>query len=386
MAAPASRIGVLDGFRTMAIFLVVGFHYGVRWTQPWSDDNLYPHGDLFAGALVLKYGWAAVELFFMMSGFVILLTLERCDSLPDFLRKRIARLWPALILCAAITTLSLGVFGPKEWVKDPLSFVLSILFIDPEVFQPLVHGRDIGWIDGAYWTLAVEMRFYLLVGAVFLAGRRRFLAAWLGVQFASFALGSPWLASVPELYWPRALLMPVYLPYFTLGICFFEVFRAKAWRLLPTAGVVVSIGMILVNAGLWGAFKARGETLPVLAVNGLWIGLFWLFVIDSPLVRPFALKPLARLGESSYSLFLLHEAAGIALMNALTALGSPPLVTLAIVVVLMIGASMLIFRFVEEPAKGWILRSSKGLSAGASKRLPWLNYGPPLTQPQPQPV
>ena len=382
MTSPASRIGVLDGFRTMAIFLVVGFHYGVRWTQPMSG-NLYPHGDRFAGSLVLQYGWAAVELFFMMSGFVILLTLERCDSLPDFLRKRVARLWPALVLCAAITTLTLGAFGPREWLRDPLSFALSILFIDPEVFQPLVHNRDIGWIDGAYWTLAVEMRFYLLAGAVFLAGRRRFLAAWLGLQLVSFLIGSPWLAGVPQLYWPRTVLMPVYLPYFTLGICFFEVFRAKAWRLLPTAGVLAATGMILINAGLWGAFKGRGETVPVLIVNALWIGLFWLFVIDSPLVRPFALKPFARLGESSYSLFLLHEAAGIALMNALTALGSPPLATLAVVVVVMVGASMLIFRFVEEPAKDWLLSRSKGLSARASKRMPWLNYAPPLTQPQP---
>ncbi len=382
MAAPVSRIGVLDGFRTMAIFLVVGFHYGVRWTQPWSA-NLYPHGDRFAGSFILQYGWAAVELFFMMSGFVILLTLERCESLPDFLRKRVARLWPALVLCAVITTLSLHAFGPHEWSKDPLSFLLSILFIDPDVFQPLVHGRDIGWIDGAYWTLAVEMRFYILAGAVFLAGRKRFLAAWLGVQLLSFVLGSPWLASSHALYWPRTVLMPVYLPYFTLGICFFEVFRAKAWPRLPTGGAIASILMILVNAGLWGAFKARGETLPVLAINAAWIALFWLFVIDSPLVRVFALKPFAQLGESSYSLFLLHEAAGIALMNALTAIGSPPLVTLAVVLATMVGASMLIFHYVEEPAKGWLLRRSKGPMTAAAKRMPWLNYAPPLTQPQP---
>ena len=372
---------MLDGFRAMAILLVIGFHYGVRWTTPWSA-NLYPHGDLFAGAFVLRYGWAAVELFFMMSGFVILLTLERCEGVVDFFRKRIARLWPALVLCAAITTAMLAAFGPHSWLKDPLSFVLSVMFVDPDLVQRFVPGVDVGWIDGAYWTLAVEMRFYLLAALVFLVGRRRFLAAWLWLQLVGFLFGVPGLKELHALWLPRALLMPVYLPYFTLGICFFEVFRDKAWRPLPSAGVAMSIVMVGVNAGLWGAFASRGETGPVLAINAAWIVLFWLFVIGSPLVRPFAFRPLARIGEASYALFLLHEAAGIALMNALDAAGLHPLANLALVTAVMIGASMLIFRFVEEPAKGWILNAAKGLSHAVSLRAPWLNYVPPLTRPQ----
>lgn len=381
MSQPASRIEVLDGFRAMAILLVVGFHYGVRWTAPWST-NLYPYGDAFAGSFVLRYGWAAVELFFMMSGFVILLTLERCDSFLDFFRKRIARLWPALVLCATLTSVMLLAWGPAEWRKDPLSFLLSILFIDPDVFQPLVPGTDIGWIDGAYWTLAVEMRFYLLAGLVFLAGRERFLAAWLGLQVVSFLFGMPQINRSPELWLPRVLLMPVYLPYFTLGICFFEIFRSKAWRLLPSAGAALSVAMIAVNAGLWGAFAGKGDTVAVLAVNALWIGLFVLFVIGSPLLAPFAFRPLARIGESSYSLFLLHEAAGIALMNALAGLGLPPLVILAVVLVVMIGASMAIFHFVEEPSKTRLLAWSKGPAQALRRRAPWLAYGERLTEPK----
>jgi peptidoglycan/LPS O-acetylase OafA/YrhL len=381
MSQPGSRIEVLDGFRAMAILLVVGFHYGVRWTPPWNAD-LYPYGDVFADSFVLRYGWAAVELFFMMSGFVILLTLERCDSVVDFFRKRIARLWPALVLCAALTSLMLLAWGPPTWRKDPISFLLSILFIDPDLVQPLVPNRDIGWIDGAYWTLAVEMRFYLLAGLAFLAGRKRFLPVWLGLQALSFVFAAPMFKHGDAFWLPRTLLMPIYLPYFTLGICFFEVFRAKAWPPLPSFGALASVVMIAINAGLWGAFAGKGAVLPVLAINGLWILLFLLFVTDSPLLRPFTFKPLARIGESSYSLFLLHEAAGIALMNALDALGLPPLLNLALVLVTMIGASMLIFHFIEEPSRNRILGWSKGLALAARQRAPWLAYGQRLTEPK----
>ena len=377
------RIDVLDGFRAVAIMLVVGFHYGVRWAPPWSQTIYYPYGATFAGNLVFQYGWLAVELFFMMSGFVILLTLERCDSFVDFFRKRIARLLPALVLCASITAIALWIFGPAEWKTDPVSFVLSILFIDPDVFQPLLPSMDLGWVDGAYWTLAVEFRFYALVGLLFLLGRRSILPAWLVLQLISFPLGAPMFKGVHELKLAKDILMPAYLPYFTLGICAFEIWRRKAWKGLPLAGAAMATAMILVNAGVWDAFVGRhGTHFGLVLVNLVWIGLFALFLTGSPLLRPFAWKPLARLGEASYSLFLLHEAAGIAFMRALDRLGVPPLVNLVLVTLAITGVSQLIFHLVETPARNWLLKVTGGVVERAGARAPWLNYVRGLTQPK----
>ena len=377
---PPVRIGVLDGFRAVAILLVIGFHWGVRWTEPWSNAGYLPWDDLFADWWILKYGRSHACFFFILSGFVILLTLERCRGFPDFFRKRVARLWPTLVVCAALSTALLFAFGPREWLRGPESFVLSVLMIDPAVFKPLLPNANLGWVDGAYWTLGVEARFYILVGLVFLVGRRLFLPIWLGLQAVSFALGSPWLAHIAALEPARLVLMPVWLPYLTLGICLFEVYRARRWPPLPTVGAIASAAMILVNAGFWSTF-AFEDPLGRAIVNAGWITLFVLFVVNSPLVRPFSWRPLVVLGGFSYPLFLLHEAGGIAMMQALDAVGLPPMVNLAVVSALMLGLSFAIFKFLEEPAKDWLLKATKGMVAGLSQRAPWLDYRRPADAP-----
>lgn len=387
MAGTASRITQVDGLRAVACLLVIGFHYGVRWTPPWIVDVYYPYHDLFANIWILKFGRTHACFFFLVSGFVILLTLERCQGIVDFLRKRVARLWPTLALCASITMIATYTFGPKEWTHGPISYVLSLLFIDPSFLggMGVVHEPQLGWVDGAYWTLGVEMRFYLLVAALYLVGAKRFLPVWLAAQVVSFVIGAPELARVHALDWPRMILQPVYLPYFTAGICFYEIHRAKALKLLPTLGLAMAAVMILVNAGLWTRFyqePALGRTL----VNAGWIALFALFVADVPVMKVFTFRPLVVLGQSSYSLFLLHESAGVALMRAFERIGVPPLVNLALVLAIMIGAALLIFRLFEEPAKDRMLAATARLVTLATERAPWLKYAPRAPTGAPTPA
>ena len=133
--------------------------------------------------------------------------------------------------------------------------------------------------------------------------------------------------------------------------------------------------MILVNAYAWSRFTLE-DPLGRTIVNAGWIALFVLFVVRSPLVKPFGWKPLVWLGGISYPLFLLHEAAGMGLMQPLRAIGVHPLAIFVIVSVLMIALSFLIFRFVEEPAKNRILGATKSWVARLSQRAPWLDYRP----------
>jgi peptidoglycan/LPS O-acetylase OafA/YrhL len=377
---PPVRIQVLDGFRAVAILLVIGFHWFVRWAPPWSNTGTQPWGDVLADVWLLKFGRTHACFFFILSGFVILLTLERCKSFPDFFRKRVARLWPTLVVCALLTTAILYGVGKSEWTRGPASIFLSTLMIDPAVFRPLFPNADLGWVDGAYWTLAVEARFYILVGLIYLVGRRLFLPLWLALQAVSFALGSPWLASIGALEPLRLVLMPIWLPYLTLGVCLFEIYRSGRWPLLPTLGAVAAAAMILVNAYAWSRF-AFEDPLGRTVINAGWIALSVLFVIKSPLVKPFGWKPLVWLGGVSYPLFLLHEAGGMGLMQPLRAIGLHPLAIFVIVAVAMIGLSFLIFRFVEEPAKNRILGATKSSVARLSQRAPWLDYRPPADAP-----
>lgn len=87
-----TRIESLDGLRGLAILLVLLFHTYSRWSDyiPWASI----HKDFY----VFKFGFLGVQLFFLISGFVIYMTLERCSSLSDFIFRRWLRLFPAMLI------------------------------------------------------------------------------------------------------------------------------------------------------------------------------------------------------------------------------------------------------------------------------------------------
>jgi len=87
MSSPGPRLAQLDALRGVAALLVVGFHYTTRF------DQLYGH----AGEPLLSLPWGhyGVNLFFMISGFVIFMTLERTQRATDFVVSRFSRLYPA---------------------------------------------------------------------------------------------------------------------------------------------------------------------------------------------------------------------------------------------------------------------------------------------------
>lgn len=89
------RITHLDGLRGLAILLVVVYHLFARWAElvPWGDSTAVP---------IVRTGYHGVELFFLISGFVILMTLERSPNLFSFAWRRWLRLFPAMLICSAL--------------------------------------------------------------------------------------------------------------------------------------------------------------------------------------------------------------------------------------------------------------------------------------------
>ncbi|MGL4264969.1 MAG: acyltransferase family protein, partial [Afipia sp.] len=96
----SQRLRALDGLRGVAILLVMGFHYFYHLESYYYKSTLYPYGETFSNVLVFKYGYMGVELFFIISGFVIAMTLESSRSVIDFVIRRFVRIWPALIVSA----------------------------------------------------------------------------------------------------------------------------------------------------------------------------------------------------------------------------------------------------------------------------------------------
>jgi peptidoglycan/LPS O-acetylase OafA/YrhL len=356
-AKAGSRLAPLDGLRAVAILAVLAFHYAIRWTPPRSDTDLYPYHGFFTGWPLLNYGWAGVELFFVISGFVICMTLERSNGLLDFARRRFARLWPAMLVCAAIT-LAAAQFGPDQWKVGPLSVLSSLLFIDPTLFGSWFHQTGLGWVDGVYWTLWVEVRFYLMAALLFVLFKKRFLTALTVAMLASFAAG------LRDFHYPHRglawlLLLPTFLPYFVFGVGVYRLNLAK--RITAETGAALALSIVIILLQGWLSFEyPAGGPAGFAVVNLLILGAFLAFALGSPILKPFGWRPLAKLGEASYSLYLIHSVVGIVLIEQLSKIMPWPLV-LVLVTTAMIALSLALFRWVEVPGKRLILNLTTGV-------------------------
>jgi peptidoglycan/LPS O-acetylase OafA/YrhL len=86
------RVHNIDAFRGIAVLMVIFFHGFSRWNYGFTVDKST------GIAMVSKYGWMGVELFFLISGYVILLSLLRTSTIIDFIGKRWRRLFPAMLI------------------------------------------------------------------------------------------------------------------------------------------------------------------------------------------------------------------------------------------------------------------------------------------------
>ncbi|PJI54488.1 hypothetical protein CTI14_14985, partial [Methylobacterium radiotolerans] len=132
---------------------------GALSTAGRAFDSAAAYPGLFAWTW---FGWIGVELFFVISGFVIAYSAEHATA-RAFLRSRLLRLVPAVWICATLTALVSLAIGRMGSVPHVLR-----AYLDCVLFVPVEP-----WLDGVYWTLGVEIAFYALVFALLRLGRFR---------------------------------------------------------------------------------------------------------------------------------------------------------------------------------------------------------------------
>ena len=176
---------LLDPLRFGTALGVAIFHQ-MFWSWAWvsigvpgferyvAADVLYPSAAPFTW-----FGWVGVEIFFVISGFVI--ANSACKSSPgEFLLGRALRLCPAVWICATATLLVLLIFGSGPASEFILPYIHAMLMVPKGV-----TGQ---WLDGVYWTLAAETAFYGLVFCAMLTKKitLRHLAWGLTIYSAIF--------------------------------------------------------------------------------------------------------------------------------------------------------------------------------------------------------
>lgn len=356
------RIDLLDAYRAIAIIWVAIFHYAYFWTSVGKGDNILPYDDTLAWIPLASVGGLGVRLFFLISGYVISMTLIRTANFPEFCVKRIARIWPTLLVCGVITFTTATLFGPPELKRSIWEALISMTLIPPQHVGAISGNTEWQWLDGAYWSLWVEVKFYAIIGAMFFLFRKHWFEAWFAFQTLAMCITLVLLATSPgELELIEGLLFSEYVPYFTFGIL---AYRAKMG--ISTRTDLLALILAVAHKTLIISTKEGGAEISLLIGYGIVFGLFAAFVWR-PNTLKFLTHPLfLRIGRASYSFYLLHQVVGISLLVLIAALlgTTASLLSLPLVFALLIFLSFQIFEHIEQPTNRWLVSSYRSWRSG----------------------
>lgn len=323
------RLVEVDALRGIAALAVVFFHFTTRFDELFRG---YP-----AASISMPYGHYGVNLFFIISGFVIFMTLDRTKQPMDFVVSRFSRLYPAYwtaIVLTFVITHQLGLPGKLVGVET--------LVVNFTMVQALLGFHH---VDGVYWTLEVELLFYTGMFLLFRLGRLHQIHAVLLLLLAlrmvnvflewRFGFGIPW-----TIY---RLSILRYIPWFALGICIYLVSRRAPGESLRAHALTA--GTALASLALGDSLMLAGLALVLASI-----------VLAAALGRLGFLRlwPFVWLGSISYPLYLLHENIGWSVRLRLHELGLSTDLAILIMLALVLAMSTALTRIVEQPAMRWI--------------------------------
>jgi peptidoglycan/LPS O-acetylase OafA/YrhL len=370
-------IAPLDGLRGIAVLWVILFHY-CALREPAGDPWVEALKRVPALEAVVRNGYLGVDLFFLLSGFLLVLPWlvrahagETAPAALPFYRRRFLRIAPAyyvqlvLMFLLAVPLLR----GFDYWRRDFYVMVWNVVAHAGFVHNtnPLTSGSLA--VNGALWTLAVEAQFYLLLPLVaplfarapatatslaFIAAAAWQWAARHGLEplvAGYMALGTHWA-------WPESVIrnllvtqLPSYLGHFALGALLARAWLA--WRearpgaarraaLLATGllGALLLVGVLASRRALWGeqtwllTTAALGALLFAAAAGKGWIARTLL-----------ARGPLAFAGRISYSAYLYHLPV---LLLGMRITNGTSIALLPAYLAIVAGIAWLSWRFVEQ--------------------------------------
>jgi peptidoglycan/LPS O-acetylase OafA/YrhL len=335
------RLQGLDSLRGLAALAVVLYHYTFGYTQ--VVGNHMPGLDLIA-----TDGHFGVYLFFIISGFVIFMTLERSAKAIDFSVSRFARLWPPYLVCAALTSLLIVVMG-----FNPHHLTVGDALLNVLMLNKVIGNVD---IDLSYWTLTYEVLFYAGAAIIFFGLKIKRLEwaclAWLGLSFVTR------VSAFDQRHARLGVLLGVsFCHFFILGMMIYLISqRRNSWLTMTTA--ILAFAM-----NLFGPSYNPGSIRlwQFMLLTGLFTAVVWL--VAERKIRFLNVAPLIFLGEISYSLYLVHQIAGYWVIRHLEGVGWDPDHAIWAAVLCAIAVATCVRKWVEVPAqraiRGWYQAISK---------------------------
>ncbi len=368
------RLEVLDGIRFLAALYVVVFHLSAGDRSSWQKPSRELFGPLFH---VASYGWLGVELFFMISGFVICLSTWG-KTFSQFAISRVARLYPAYWFCVLLTTAVVLIDPSRAHALSWSQVLENLTMTESWTRAPLV--------DPSYWTLAIELIFYLLV-AVTLVSRGFtyprvvvFCSVWLAVSLLDDLIHSPWFS---------IFFLPLYAPFFIAGMLLYLMHRfgprRQLWALLACSWGCALYRLDSRTAGQ----HPSGVTLNYWVSATMATAFFAvLTLIALGKVKMIRGRWLVTAGALTYPLYLVHQQIGETIIRSFSQ-NVPPWMLLAGVFVVTLILAWLVQRFVERPLAGGVravLYGGLAIPQGFGRSGSPSPKPPETAAPQPEPA
>ncbi|WP_240677876.1 acyltransferase family protein [Actinacidiphila soli] len=330
------RLYAIDGIRLLAALMVAVHHYAgtYRVNQPgnaiWDRpaSGFMPTVFRFAA-----YGWIGVEIFFVISGFVICMSCWGRTP-RQFFVSRVIRLYPAYWFAIVFTT-GVLVALPGVWERKQLREILLN-------FTMLQSGSGVANVDGVYWTLWSELRFYLLFMVVVATG----LTYRKVVVFCCVWGAAAMLAPVSDFHLLILVANPDGAWYFIAGLALYLMHRfgqdLLLWGIL---GMAWLMGQLELGQRIDEVEKVSGWRGSVLIFGGF---LLVMVAIALGLTDRIRWKWLVTAGALTYPFYLLHYLAGTTVINRLRDTMDARLLVVAVIAGFLV-LSWLVHRFVERP-------------------------------------
>lgn len=347
----ADYLPFVDGLRALAVIAVIIYHLRPEW---------------------LPGGFAGVDVFFVISGFVVSASVSRWDRgglrdlLAYFYARRMQRIAPALVACLLATMLASALFIPTAWLSSSNDMTGLFAFVGLSNFYLAANHEDYFSPSTDFnpfthtWSLGVEEQFYLVFPLLFFAwtrgGRWRSLAlALFGLALLS-SLGDAWLRAhrdpgtafylISTRFWQLAAGVLLFL-----GLSRWNASDALRVRFRQTANAGAGLALVLLGISFWtsepGAFPFPGAWMPVLGTLGL-LAFTQREPSRSLLSSGLASGTLVAIGRRSYSLYLWHWPV-LVLLRWTTGVDSWLLAITAVFATAMLAE--LSYRWVEAPLR-----------------------------------
>tara|TARA_Y100001958_G_C21121395_1_gene465397 strand:+ start:49 stop:1056 length:1008 start_codon:yes stop_codon:yes gene_type:complete len=321
------RLENIDLLRGVAIIFVVLFHY----TNHYSPDYLLRTDNWFLP--IAKYGWSGVDIFFIVSGYCIALTIIKTSNFVEFSVKRFARIYPAYFFCGISTLIFFSFFDlPGREVSWFTGFMNLI-------FANFIPGLNFKYIDGIYWALIVELKFYIFFGIIYFIFKNLNKAI---IVWGIFSI----ILNLLLIFTEKVVFFSSISPHANLFLIGLMVFNLKGKNFISYFLIsLIALTNIFIN-----------ERYSDYEIYFLFLILITILILKININLKFNL--LSRIGLISFSWYLLHNAIGIIIIREFNKMGFENY-SIIIAILTTLVFAIISFKFIEVPLKKIIINNYK---------------------------